>query len=160
MFGLIHFNVCQRWHYLSDFLNLNDILIDTLWARKIFTFSKTAVLLANGHHSDQNKFYKRFCYFTSDFVIVHAMTTVWTECQRKWNQGGTASLFCTSWSNFKDFCNYLSSIYEYSLIGSSSRCHGVVCGLWLWYFLIILTYYFWSDSFQWRPEMALFKWFS
>ena len=23
--------------------------------------------------------------------------------------------------------------------GSSSRCHGIVCGLWLWYFLIILT---------------------
>ena len=30
------------------------------------------------------------------------------------------------------------------LSGSSSRCHGVVCSLWLWYFLIILTYYFWS----------------
>ena len=28
------------------------------------------------------------------------------------------------------------------LSGSSSRCHGVVCSLWLWYFLIILTYYF------------------
>ena len=28
------------------------------------------------------------------------------------------------------------------LTGSSSRCHGVVCGLWLWYFLIILTHYF------------------
>ena len=28
------------------------------------------------------------------------------------------------------------------LDGSSSRCHGVVCGLWLWYFLIILTYFF------------------
>ena len=27
---------------------------------------------------------------------------------------------------------------------SSSRCHGVVCSLWLWYFLIILTYYFCS----------------
>ena len=27
------------------------------------------------------------------------------------------------------------------LSGSSSRCHGVVCSLWLWYFLIILTYY-------------------
>ena len=27
------------------------------------------------------------------------------------------------------------------LSGSSSRCHGVVCGLWLCYFLIILTYY-------------------
>ena len=31
------------------------------------------------------------------------------------------------------------------LSGSSSRCHGVVCSLWLWYFLIILTYYFWID---------------
>ena len=30
------------------------------------------------------------------------------------------------------------------LSGSSSRCHGVVCSLWLWYFLIILTYYFWN----------------
>ena len=29
------------------------------------------------------------------------------------------------------------------LSGSSSRCHGVVCSLWLWYFLIIHTYYFW-----------------
>ena len=28
------------------------------------------------------------------------------------------------------------------LSGSSSRCHGVVCSLWLWYFLIILIYYF------------------
>ena len=28
------------------------------------------------------------------------------------------------------------------LSSASSRCHGVVCGLWLWYFLIILTYYF------------------
>ena len=28
------------------------------------------------------------------------------------------------------------------LRGSSSRCQGVVCSLWLWYFLIILTYYF------------------
>ena len=29
---------------------------------------------------------------------------------------------------------------------SSARCHGVVCGLWLWYFLIILTYYFWWNN--------------
>ena len=28
------------------------------------------------------------------------------------------------------------------LSSSSSRCYGVVCSLWLWYFLIILTYYF------------------
>ena len=31
------------------------------------------------------------------------------------------------------------------LSGSSLRCHGVVCGLWLWYFLIILTYYYWRQ---------------
>ena len=36
----------------------------------------------------------------------------------------------------------LSSCCLWWLSGSSSRCHGVVCGLWLWYFLIILTYYF------------------
>ena len=28
------------------------------------------------------------------------------------------------------------------LCGSSSQWHGFVCSLWLWYFLIILTYYF------------------
>ena len=28
------------------------------------------------------------------------------------------------------------------LSGSSSRCYGVVCDLWLWYFLIIFTYYY------------------
>ena len=27
---------------------------------------------------------------------------------------------------------------------SSSRCHGFVCSLWLWYFLINLTYYFYT----------------
>ena len=33
------------------------------------------------------------------------------------------------------------------LSGSSSRCHGFVCSLWLWYFLIILTYYFTLETF-------------
>ena len=31
---------------------------------------------------------------------------------------------------------------SWGLSSSSSRCHRVACGLWLWYFLIILTYYF------------------
>ena len=26
--------------------------------------------------------------------------------------------------------------------GSSSRCHGLVCSVWLWYFLVIFTYFF------------------
>ena len=41
------------------------------------------------------------------------------------------------------------------LSGSSSRCYGVVCGLWLWYFLIILTYYFWY-SYSWT--LRLYNW--
>ena len=36
--------------------------------------------------------------------------------------------------------------------GSSSRCHGFVIGLWLWYFLIILTYYFWQNL---EPDLNL-----
>ena len=32
------------------------------------------------------------------------------------------------------------------LSSPSSRCHRVVCGLWLWYFLIILTYVFFSEN--------------
>ena len=46
------------------------------------------------------------------------------------------------------------------LSGSSSWCHGVVCGLWLWYFLIILTYYFFSNwlSFQIQLSSTNYKW--
>ena len=36
--------------------------------------------------------------------------------------------------------------------GSSSPCHGVVCSLWLWYFLIILTNFGRND-----PYTTLFK---
>ena len=36
---------------------------------------------------------------------------------------------------------YLPGV-SWLLCGSSSRYHGFVCSLWLWYFLIILTYYF------------------
>ena len=32
------------------------------------------------------------------------------------------------------------------VVWSSSRCHRFFCSLWLWYFLIILTYYFWLAS--------------
>ena len=40
------------------------------------------------------------------------------------------------------------------LCGSSLRCHGVVCSLWLWYFLIILTYYFLylSGGYEWLQK--------
>ena len=42
---------------------------------------------------------------------------------------------------------------SWRLSGSSSRCHGVVCSLWLWYFLIILTYYLWSGR-QLKPALT------
>ena len=45
------------------------------------------------------------------------------------------------------------------LSGASSRCHGVVCGLWLWYFLIILIYYFLLHI-QWESPITLTSWFS
>ena len=38
------------------------------------------------------------------------------------------------------------------LCGSSSWCHGFVCSLWLWYFLIILTYCFYIN----RPKDKVF----
>ena len=34
--------------------------------------------------------------------------------------------------------------FSWLLCRSSSRCHRFVCSLWLWYFLIILTYYFYT----------------
>ena len=39
-------------------------------------------------------------------------------------------------------CLICLPVVSWWLSGSSSRCHGVVCSLWLWYFLVILTYYF------------------
>ena len=42
-----------------------------------------------------------------------------------------------------DLLNCLPGV-SWWLSGSSSRCHGVVCGLWLWYWLIVPTYYFWT----------------
>ena len=40
------------------------------------------------------------------------------------------------------FCFVCLPGVSWWLGGSSLRCHGVVCGLWLWYFQTIITYYF------------------
>ena len=39
--------------------------------------------------------------------------------------------------------NYIWSLFTWSFngFGSSSQCQGFVCSLWLWYILIILTYF-------------------
>ena len=50
----------------------------------------------------------------------------------------------SSWWGRESWLLYLICLPGVSwwLSSSSSRYHGVVCGLWLLYFLIILTYYF------------------
>ena len=67
----------------------------------------------------------------------------------------------SSWWGRESWLLYLICLPGVSwwLSGSSSRCHGVVCGLWLWYFLIILTYYFWLvmtnlDVYQWWAKFS------
>ena len=44
------------------------------------------------------------------------------------------------------------------LCGFSSRCKGFVCSLWLWHFLIILTYYFWVLIESRIPLKSKFVW--
>ena len=61
-----------------------------------------------------------------------------------WYPGSGVVLDCIdSWSLYP----YLLCLPGVSwwLSASSSWCHGDVCGLWLWYFLIIPTYYFWLN---------------
>ena len=50
----------------------------------------------------------------------------------------------SSWWGSKSWllCLVCLSGVSWWLCGSYSPCHGFVCCLWLWYFLIILTYYF------------------
>ena len=50
-------------------------------------FSKTDYLLGKEHHSDHKKCSKRFRIPFRN-VIVDAKTTIQTERQRKWHQGG------------------------------------------------------------------------
>ena len=44
--------------------------------------------------------------------------------------------------------------------GYSFQCHGFVCSLWLWYFPIILTYYFWVSFMRTAMAFCTFAWSS
>ena len=67
---------------LSDFPISNDVLGGTLWLRLNMEISKSAVLLANEHQSDQKKKFKMI------FVLIFTMysftqkTTLSMECQK------------------------------------------------------------------------------
>ena len=51
----------------------------------------------------------------------------------------------SSWIGRKSWLLYFYCLTDVLLLqmfcGSSSWCRGLVCGMWLWYFLIILTYF-------------------
>ena len=66
---------------LSDFLIPNDVLGDTLWVRLNMEISKSAVLLANEHQSDQKNVTNDF-RINFRYVFVHAKTTLSMECQK------------------------------------------------------------------------------
>ena len=50
----------------------------------------------------------------------------------------------SSWSGRESWllCLICLPVVSWWLCGSSLQCNGFVCCLWLWYYLIILTYYF------------------
>ena len=54
------------------------------------------------------------------------------------------SSFQSSWWGRESWLLYFVCFpgVSWLLCGSSSRCHSFVCSLWLWYFLIILSYCF------------------
>ena len=64
------------------------------------------------------------CFVVRHFMSIPVLQPSW------WRESWLLCLVC------------LSGV-SWLLRGSSSRCHGFVCSLWLWYFLIILTNHIW-----------------
>ena len=56
---------------LSEFIISNDVFRGALLVRLKMDISKTILLLANEHHSDQKKCYKRFSYIFSQCNLLH-----------------------------------------------------------------------------------------
>ena len=70
-----------------------------------------------------------------------------------------SSLLQVPWTTIQALrCLFCLPGVTWWLSGSSSRCHSVVCGLWLWYILIILTYYFWWGYISARSHHQLRSW--
>ena len=79
-----------------------------------------------------------------NFWIYSICCFFWLSCSKTGSIGLDKQFLSVKlWiSSYPSVLTYLPGVLWW-LSGSSSRCHGVVCSLWLWYFLIILTYYFW-----------------
>ena len=85
----INFSVSQDDIPISDIPNLNDVFRGTLWVRtstvikknKRLYFWQTKTRVTKRNVTSDFRIY--FCY-----VIIHAKTAMWTECQRIWHQEG------------------------------------------------------------------------
>ena len=75
-----------------------------------------------------------FCNALYSFLIL----------QSSWRGRGCWSL----WFN----C-FLDTLWLLVSCGSFSRCQGLVCSVWLWYFLITLAYYFFSSVSIWNLSL-------
>ena len=100
-------------------------------ARKCFRREET-IKVAHSHcfYTSRNKLRKMGCSVCSVFFVVRYF--VWTHSGFAFILMGRAELVALV---------SLSSCFSWLLCYSFSRCHGFVCSLGLWYFLIILTYY-------------------
>ena len=67
-------------------------------------------------------------------IIAYLFFISWFICSRRWCIDKLGVFHANQTSNCLPGVSWWLS-------GSSSRCHVVVCSLWLWFFLIILTYY-------------------
>ena len=110
---------------------LSSLTSDDCWENAIWHVFQTAVLdnvnveqrLTIVRYSSSYKTY----FYVGIFCIHYLMNPLINVSITWWGR--------ESWL----FCLICLPGVSWWLSGSSSRCHGVVCGLWLWYFLIILT---------------------
>ena len=86
----------------------------------------------------QSTFDNLHAYPYSHHPFVSKACPIWLDLMWKINQISQHNWFWEGWL----LCLFCLPGVSWLLCGSSSRCNGIVCSLWLWYFLIILTYYF------------------
>ena len=116
-FCLIHFSVSQWLHSFKWFSYFKWRTWRTLWVILNIEISKSALLLANEHWSDQKKWYKWFSYEFSLWIRSRKNNSVngmpENVASRRILTKMKALVYHRLWSNIKTFCRYKSPIYVY-----------------------------------------------
>ena len=136
---------------LSDFLISNDVLGGTLWVKLNMEISKSALLLANEHRSDQKiKCYKWFSYEFSLCICSRKNDSVngmpENVASRRILTKMTATVFHRLWSNIKIFCSYKFPMYGYLTHEEADWKHPSFMNL---YGLFHIAVYFSTLSWKW-----------